>query len=173
MAKNAEPRAIVHLAKLLVHEVAESTALPRIHAAAKRDAITSPRVSLIIPTRDNADVLETCIRSIRARTRYQNYEIIVIDNGSIEEKTKRLFAELSGDPSIRVLPMPGPFNFSKLNNAAAREARGDILGLVNNDIEVTQEDWLTEMVALACAPRPAASVRSCSIRMGASSMRAS
>jgi GT2 family glycosyltransferase len=152
LTKSVAPRAIVHLAKILVHGAAEAETPPLIQATAKREATMSPRVSLIIPTRDNAGVLETCIRSIRSRTRYQNYDILIIDNGSVEEKTTRLFAELAADPSIRILPMPGPFNFSKLNNAAAREATGDILGLVNNDIEVTQEDWLTEMVALAVRP---------------------
>src|SRR2546423_14286209 len=112
----------------------------------------APRVSLIIPTRDNADVLTTCIRSIRARTRYDNYEIIIIDNGSVEAQTKRLLPELSSDPSIRIMPIAEPFNFSRLNNAAARVATGEILGLINNDVEVTQEGWLAEMAALAIRP---------------------
>ncbi len=115
-------------------------------------ATENPKVSLIIPTRDGADVLATCIRSIRTRTRYPNYEIIIIDNGSVEDKTKQLFAELANDSAIRILPRPEPFNFSKLNNAAAREATGDILGFINNDIEVTHEDWLDQMVALAVRP---------------------
>jgi len=149
LTKSVEPRAIVHLAKMLVHGAAEADTLSQVQAATKREATMSPRVTLIIPTRDNADVLETCIRSIRSRTRYRNCEILIVDNGSVEEKTRRLFAELSSDPSIRILAMPGPFNFSKLNNAAAREATGEILGLVNNDIEVTRDDWLDEMVALA------------------------
>lgn len=150
MTRSTEPRAIVHLAKLLVHACAETKDAPHAPAgAARRPQVLAPRVSLIIPTRDNADVLATCIRSIRSRTRYENFEILIIDNGSVEEKTKRLFAELAADPSIRVLPMPGPFNFSKLNNAAAREASGEVLALVNNDIEVTHEGWLSEMVALA------------------------
>jgi len=149
----AAPRAVVHLAKILVHGAAEADMPPHDHAATRPSAtLPEPRVSLVIPTRDNAAVLETCIRSIRSRTRYANYEILIIDNGSVEEKTKRLFADLSSDPSIRILPMPGPFNFSKLNNATAREATGEILGLVNNDIEVTRENWLVEMVALAMRP---------------------
>lgn len=149
LTKATAPRVIVHLAKLLVHGPIDADPSPPLHMT-KRDALSAtPRISLIIPTRDNAGVLETCIRSIRSRTRYPNYEILVIDNGSVEETTKRLFADLSSDAAIRVLPMPEPFNFSKLNNAAAREATGEILGFVNNDIEVTREDWLDEMVALA------------------------
>jgi GT2 family glycosyltransferase len=152
LTRSVEPRTVVHLAKILVQGTAEADTPPRVQAAAKPEATAWPRVSLIIPTRDNADVLETCIRSIRSRTRYHTYEILIIDNGSVEEKTKRLFAELSSDSSIRILPMPGPFNFSRLNNAAAREATGEILGLINNDIEVAHEDWLTEMVGLATRP---------------------
>ena len=153
LTEQAAPRAIVHLAKILVHG-ATDVDVARHDRAATRPAAAAPepRVSVIIPTRDNASVLETCIRSIRSRTRYENYEILIIDNGSVEEKTTRLFADLSSDPSIRILPMPGLFNFSKLNNAAARDATGEIFGLVNNDIEVTREDWLDEMVALAMRP---------------------
>jgi O-antigen biosynthesis protein len=152
LADSAEPRAIVHLAKLLVHGPAERQT-PRCAAEARSRATPSaPRISLIIPTRDNADVLATCIRSIRSRTRYDNYEILVVDNGSMEGKTKRLFAELSSDPAIRILPRAEPFNFSRLNNVAARAAAGTILGLINNDIEVQREDWLDEMVALAMRP---------------------
>ena len=153
LTKDVEPSDVVHLAKVLVHEGAQADTLPAIQGFANRERPNPPRVSLIIPTRDNVNVLRTCIRSIRAHTRYPNYEIVIIDNGSVQETTKQLFAELSADPSIRILPMPGPFNFSKLNNTAAREATGEILGLVNNDIEVRCEDWLDEMVVLAARPQ--------------------
>jgi O-antigen biosynthesis protein len=153
LARSAEPRAIVHLAKLLVHGSAEGRAPPHGEKARPRSTTTSgPRVSLIVPTRDNAGMLATCIHSIRSQTRYDNYEILIIDNGSVEESTKSIFAALRSDPAIRVLPRPEPFNFSRLNNSAAREATGTILGLINNDIEVQREDWLDEMVALAMRP---------------------
>jgi GT2 family glycosyltransferase len=153
LGKSVEQHAIVHLAKLLVHGPADGgTAAQDPAPRARSLPVPAPRVSLIIPTRDNAEMLATCIRSIRSRTRYDDYEIIVIDNGSVEERTKRLFADLASDPAIRILPMPGQFNFSKLNNAAVRAATGAILGFVNNDIEATHEDWLTEMVAFACRP---------------------
>jgi GT2 family glycosyltransferase len=123
--------------------------MSNVQRAASRVPDPAPRVTLIIPTRDGADVLATCIRSIRALTRYPDYEIVIVDNGSVQDGTRRLFAELSADPAIRILPRPEPFNFSRLNNAAASEATGSILALVNNDIEATHEDWLGEMVALA------------------------
>jgi GT2 family glycosyltransferase len=148
-----ESHTIVHLAKLLVHGAAAPVStennLPR---PVNRAPLSQPRVSLIIPTRDGAKLLRACVRSIRSLTNYENYEILIIDNGSVENATKRLFAELSTDPAIRVLPRPGPFNFSALNNFAVCEATGSIIGLVNNDIEVTQAAWLDEMVALATSP---------------------
>ena len=148
LTRDAEPRAVVHLAKLLAH-ASQPLPSPAIARAAAQIPDPAPRVSLIIPTRDGADVLATCIRSIRAMTRYPDYEIIIVDNGSVQDDTRRLFAELSADPAIKILPRPEPFNFSRLNNVAASEATGSILALINNDIEVTHEDWLGEMVALA------------------------
>lgn len=153
LTKHVDAHAIVHLSKLLVHLPKERLAAAEVNSRqASTIAERAPGVSLIIPTRDGANVLETCIRSIRSLTRYVDYEILIIDNGSVEEKTKRLFADLSTDPVIRILPRPGPFNFSALNNSAAGEATGSIIGLINNDIEVTHADWLAEMVALAMRP---------------------
>ena len=148
LTRDAAPRAVVHLAKLLAH-AAQAPLSPTVQRERPQIPDPAPRVSLIIPTRDGADVLATCIRSIRTMTRYPDYEIIIVDNGSVQDDTRRLFAELSADPAIKILPRPEPFNFSRLNNAAAREATGSILALINNDIEVTHTDWLGEMVALA------------------------
>lgn len=117
-----------------------------------RVASPAPLVSLIVPTRDNAGVLRTCLDSIRAKTTYANYEILVVDNNSEEDDTFAYFEELARDERVRVLPHPHPFNFSAINNAAVRLARGSIVGLVNNDIEVITADWLTEMVSWAQQP---------------------
>ena len=149
LASSVEPTAIVHLAKILVHapaELAEPLTLIRPHSALPTPV---PLVSLIIPTRDNAAMLETCIRSIRDHTRYPNYEILIVDNGSVEQATKRLFAQLAEKPRVRVISRPGPFNFSAINNSAVHDVEGDIVGLINNDIEAIEDGWLDEMVALA------------------------
>jgi GT2 family glycosyltransferase len=106
-------------------------------------------VTLIIPTRDRADLLDLCIRSILRHTTYRPFEIIVLDNDSKETATFRVFQSLQQDSRVRILHCPGPFNFSALNNFAVREARGDLLGLINNDIEVIDGKWLEEMVGLA------------------------
>jgi GT2 family glycosyltransferase len=109
------------------------------------------KVSLIIPTRDCAAMLERCIGSILRHTDWPGLELIVVDNGSVEKATLTYFRALAKQ-GVRVLSMPGPFNFSELNNCAVYEARGDLVGLVNNDIEALHDGWLDEMVAQLMAP---------------------
>ena len=111
-----------------------------------------PLVSLIVPTRDKIDLLRGCIESIRDKTTYRNYEIIVVDNGSTEDRTKTYFAELERAANVRVIQYDRPFNYSAINNFAVEQANGQIVGLVNNDIEVISPDWLTEMVSWAIQP---------------------
>ncbi len=105
-----------------------------------------PLVSVIIPTRDRAALLRQCVESLRALTNYAPFEILIVDNHSAEEETLAYFRALESSQAARVLPVPGPFNFSRLNNLAAAQAHGEILAFLNNDIEVTEPDWLGEMV---------------------------
>lgn len=103
-------------------------------------------VSLVIPTRDRADLLKRCIDTIQSFTDWPKLEIIVIDNGSVEIATHTYFSEITGQ-GIRVLPMPGPFNYADLNNRAIDQASGEIVGLINNDIEALHHGWLDEIMA--------------------------
>jgi len=107
-----------------------------------------PLVSVIIPTRDLVDLLSTCIESIFRLTTYPAFEIIIIDNGSSETATADFFASLPAD-RVKVVRDDSPFNFSALNNRGAKVARGDLLCLMNNDIEIITPDWLEEMVSFA------------------------
>lgn len=107
-----------------------------------------PLVSIIIPTRDHAKLLSTCIDSIVSLSTYPAWEIIIIDNGSQEPETKRLLESLQSE-RINIIYDDSPFNFSRLNNISSRKARGDILCLLNNDIEIISHDWLEEMVSFA------------------------
>ena len=109
----------------------------------------SPLVTLIIPTRDKVDILKKCISGIQFKTSYQRWEMLVIDNGSTEPETHAYFKELVQDDRIQVLPYHDAFNYSAINNFAARRAKGDILALLNNDLEVKAPQWLGEMVATA------------------------
>jgi GT2 family glycosyltransferase len=113
----------------------------------------APLVSVITPTRDRADLLEQCLDGLLHRTDYPNLELLVVDNESRQASTLALFARLQAqDPRVRVLRRAGAFNFSALNNAAAREARGEVLVLLNNDIEVIGPGWLRELVSHALRP---------------------
>lgn len=107
--------------------------------------------SILIPTRDRADLLALCLGSILEKTVHKGYEIIVIDNGSVEDATFRLFDEMAAK-GVRIVKDPLPFNYSRVNNKGAAEARGQFLCLMNNDIEVLCGDWLGEMLSHAQRP---------------------
>ena len=106
-----------------------------------------PLVSLIIPTRDGYDILSMCINSILSKTIYKNYEILIIDNQTTDLKTLKYLDELKDEHShIRIIQYNKKFNYSTINNFAVSQANGEIIGLINNDIEVISNHWLTEMV---------------------------
>jgi GT2 family glycosyltransferase len=111
-----------------------------------------PLVSVIIATRDRASLLQTTLHGLLADTSYTPMEVLILDNGSREPATRRLFESLASDSRVRVLPAPGPFNWSALNNQGARAARGEILLLLNNDVEIISPGWLGELVAHAVHP---------------------
>ena len=106
---------------------------------------STPLVSVIIATRDRISLLDQCIQSIASRTTYPAYEIVIVDNDSREEESKRYFDQTPH----RVVHAPGEFNFSAINNAGARAARGEYLLFLNNDTEVIAPDWLEAMVEWA------------------------
>ena len=108
-----------------------------------------PLVSLLIPTRDGRRLLEPCVESLLARTAYRAFEILIVDNGSREPDALDYLAALERRGVARVLRYDAPFNFSALNNFAVREARGDLVGLLNNDLEFVDPGWLGEMVSHA------------------------
>jgi len=108
-----------------------------------------PLVSILIPTRNNVELLYKCLNSIRSQTQYPRYEIIAIDNGSSESDTLDYLEQC---PADRVIRMDIPFNHSKLNNEAARHARGEYLLLLNDDVEVLSTDWLDVLVSQATQP---------------------
>lgn len=111
-----------------------------------------PRVSVIIPTRDKAELLSKCVSGLLHRTSYPDLELLIVDNDSREPQTSELFERLLRDNRVRILRSPGKFNYSALNNSAVREATGEIIALVNSDIDVINDSWLREMVSLAVRP---------------------
>jgi GT2 family glycosyltransferase len=107
-----------------------------------------PLVSILIPTRDRLDLLERCVRGVETRTAWRAWEIVIVDNGSREPATLDWLARTRH----RVVRDDGDFNYSRLNNAAARAARGDLLLLLNNDTEPLHEEWLEALVEHAVRP---------------------
>lgn len=111
-----------------------------------------PLVSIIVPTKNAADLVRMCVGSIFARTEYPRFEILIVNNRSDDPVALALFDELRREEAIRVLDFDAPFNFSAINNFAVRHARGEVLCFLNNDIEVITGRWLDEMVSHALRP---------------------
>ena len=107
-----------------------------------------PMVSIIIPNKDEKESLKACIESIRAKTHYTNYEIIIIENNSTTDEIFHYYKELSRDPQIRLLKWKKGFNYSAINNYGVRHAKGDYLLFLNNDVTVITEDWIEEMLGV-------------------------
>lgn len=112
----------------------------------------NPLVSLIIPTRNGYKITKQAIDSILQKTSYSNYEIILVDNDSDDKESLEYFHAINQHEKVTVLQYPHPFNYSAINNFAVKHARGEIIGLINNDIEVINDDWLTEMVSQVIRP---------------------
>jgi GT2 family glycosyltransferase len=111
----------------------------------------TPKVTVVIPTRDKVDLLRTCISSLTARTEYSDIELVIIDNQSKEPATISYLAELEAS-GVRVLKYCKRFNYSAICNLAAETANGDYLCFLNNDTEIITADWLESMVDHASQP---------------------
>ena len=107
-----------------------------------------PKVSLIIPTRDNVSLLRNCVESVERLTTYRNYEIVVIDNDSVHPETVRYLASTPH----RVVPFREEFNYSRINNLGVSRARGEYVLLLNDDTEVISGGWLEAMLEHAQRP---------------------
>jgi len=105
-----------------------------------------PLVSLIIPTRDKLELLRGTVDGVLNQTDYQNIEVIIMDNGSEKSDTLEYFQQIQQDNRVTVIKHIAPFNYSQLNNIGVSHATGEVIGLINNDLEVISSQWLTEMV---------------------------
>ncbi len=112
----------------------------------------TPLVSIIIPTRDNGEVLRRCIDSIHQKSSYRHFEIIVLDNGSVAPATLAYLQQLAQGDQARVIVHDAPFNFSELNNIGVAHSNGELLLFLNDDTEVLCADWLERMGGYAQLP---------------------
>lgn len=171
---------VVHVPEVLVHRWAEAgrtgVIAPDPHvaeavreAAARRGATVempasgNPRlryarlrdpdgVSIVIPTRDRGDLLVRCVDSLLANTPSPRFEIVIVDNGSVEADTQRCFRAIAARAPARVVAVPGSFNFPRLCNAGVAQARERIVTLLNNDTCIEDRGWLDELASLAQRP---------------------
>ncbi len=113
----------------------------------KRRIAAKPHVSIIIPFRDQPDMLEKCVRSVLERSTYAHFDILGISNGSRRVETFRLMQRLArGDARVRFMEFDEPFNYSRINNAAVKQVAGTHVVLMNNDIEVITADWIEALL---------------------------
>lgn len=119
----------------------------RVHYALPDPA---PKVSIIIPNKDNHGVLAKCLDSIYEKTEYPDYEIIVIENNSEDPDTFAYYDRIQKDPRVTVLEYDGEFNYSKVNDFGVEHASGELILLLNNDVEVITQGWLTELASVCC-----------------------
>jgi len=117
-----------------------------------------PRCTVIIPTRNAGDLVTVCVESLFKITDYPDYEVVLVDNESDDQKSLRAFEALRKRfrERIRILPCPGAFNFSRINNHAVQFANGPLLCLLNNDTEVLNAEWMSEMAWFASRPETGA-----------------
>ena len=112
----------------------------------------NPLVSIIIPNKDEKETLKDCIESIRKKTEYENYEIIIVENNSTTEEIFQYYKELSQDPRIRLLRWKKEFNYSAINNYGVNHARGEYLIFLNNDVKIITPGWIKEMLGVCQRP---------------------
>ena len=110
---------------------------------------TNGMVSVLIPNCDHVEELRKCVESVRRKNTYENYEIIIIENNSKDEATFAYYEELEKDPKVRILKYEGAFHYAAINNFAAKEAKGEFLLLLNNDVEFINKDFIKELLMYA------------------------
>lgn len=111
-----------------------------------------PRVSIIVPTRDRLDLLETCVSGVLSATDYPDIELVIADNNSVEPETLAYFEACRQDQRVRIVHWPHPYNYSAVNNFAVSQTSGTYICLLNNDTEIVDPDWLRHMIAHAMRP---------------------
>ncbi len=116
-------------------------------------AVENALVSIVIPTKNNLAFLRLCLSTLLEKTRYGNYEILLMDDHSTDADVLAYYQELQARyPNIHIHENEGTFNYSRVNNQGARLAKGDFVLFLNNDVEIIDEHWLTEMVRWAQLP---------------------
>ncbi len=135
-----------HLDRVQLKGTVTDSAIPSTYRI-RYDIEGSPLVSILIPNKDYAETLDTCIRSVEEKSTYRNFEILIIENNSTEDATFAYYDKICAEyDNIKVLRYEGGFNYSKINNFALPYAKGEYVILLNNDIEIITPNWIEEML---------------------------
>ena len=144
---------VVHLPAVLCHRTGTPTAVATSTIARSEPGGPRPSVSVVIATRDLASRLERCVSSLRRCTDYARVQIVLVDNGSSEPDAVALLDRLVAEEGCLLLRRPGAFNWSALNNDGVQASSGDIVVLMNNDVECIEPGWLDAMVSACLQPQ--------------------
>ncbi len=142
---------VAHVPEVLLHRRVGAP-VDATSPASEETAPARAHVAVVIPTRDQADLLAACIESIERYANRAEIELVVVDNGSTTEDARALLRGVAARPGATVIPWHRPFNWSAVNNAAARASSADHLLFLNNDVEARHDGWLDRMVGLARRP---------------------
>jgi GT2 family glycosyltransferase len=139
---------IVHVRRVLLSRPTASnlTVTPRPAPAAAPLLARPARVTIVIPNKDQPGLLTTCLQGLRQTAGPDRIELVIVDNGSTDPETLQLYEKATARDTVRVCRRPGPFNFAFLCNEGAKEAQAPILVFLNNDIEVTDGNWLDRLL---------------------------
>ena len=108
-----------------------------------------PLISIVIPNKDHVEDLRRCITSIEKKSTWKNYEIVVVENNSVEQSIRDYYKELESDPKVKIVTYEGGFNYSRINNMGVKETKGEYLLFLNNDTEVISSDWMEQLLMYA------------------------
>ena len=108
-----------------------------------------PLISIVIPNKDHVEDLRRCITSIEKKSTWKNYEIVVVENNSVEQSIRDYYKELESDPKVKIVTYEGGFNYSRINNVGVKETKGEYLLFLNNDTEVLSPDWMEQLLMYA------------------------
>lgn len=108
-----------------------------------------PLISIVIPNKDHVEDLRRCITSIEKKSTWKNYEIVVVENNSVEQSIRDYYKELESDPKVKIVTYEGGFNYSSINNVGVKETKGEYLLFLNNDTEVISPDWMEQLLMYA------------------------
>jgi len=113
---------------------------------------TKYSVTIVIPTKNQGSLLHSCLESVFTNTDYASFDVLLIDNQSDEDASLKILTEWAVHPRVTLIQHKKPFNFSEINNLAIAKAKGEVICLMNNDIEVIEKNWLNEMISQLVRP---------------------